>query len=132
MKRIKVAAMMLVVAMGILSAGNLVVQAGGKYCRLDVHSVAGETYAGSSYSGMARTVSSSYDVYTSVHGFYEYYDPAIGACVMQDESDGGLYGSEVTFPLPNGAERATMIFAEHYARYGSQKWECETVAYFDK
>lgn len=118
---------------GVLCAGTVVAQAGSENCRLGNHYVSAETYASkSTYSAMARTVSSSYAVHTGVQAYYEYYDPILGDNFELEEWDNGLYGSEVTFSLPSGAQRATMISADHNAEYGGQNWVCKTIAYFDR
>ena len=46
--------------------------------------------------------------------------------------DSDLYGSEVTFSLPSGAQRAIKISADHNAEYGGQNWVCKTEEYFDR
>jgi len=132
MKKTKLKTLAVVFAITMLCTGTVTALAGGKYGKLGNYSVAAETYANSTtYSGMARTVSSSYDVYTSVVGNYDYYDSITGNGDMLYDSSYGMYGSEVTFSLPTGYDRASSVSAEHVAKYDTQKWECMTIAYFD-
>lgn len=131
--RIKVNVVAAVLLVGVLCAGTLTAKAGGEYCMLENHYVGGETYAKSSTDvGMARTVSSSYAVHTGVHANYEYYDSVSGNSRELTGSAHGFYGSEVTFSLPSGGERASKISAEHHAEYNGQNWTCTTEAYFEE
>ena len=132
MKKTKFKTLIVVFAITMLCTGTVTALAGGKYGKLGNHSVGAETYANSTtYVGMARTVSSSYDVYASLKAYYSYYNSITGEADMLIESDGGYYGAEVTFTLPVGFDRSTVVSAEHRASYDTQVWECMTAAYFE-
>lgn len=130
--KIKVKIMSMVLLLGVLCAGTITVLADSQGCSLDDCKVTAEAYASSTtYSGMVRTVSNSYDVYTGVTGYYHYYDSISGNGGILYESDSGSYGSEVTFSLPTGYNRAYSISGDHVAQYAGQSWTCTTKEYFD-
>lgn len=131
MKKTKIKVVVAVLLASVLLAGTTTALAGGTYAKLEDVSVAGETYASSTFSGMARTVSSSHEAETGVDATYRYHNSKTNDVFELQKSDEGYYGSEVTFSLPKGYDYASIIYAYHTVYYKVQGWETFTVAYFD-